>query len=155
MDDLPAIELDDLAIIESELETLSTVSTSEVDSEWGDRLETLLVDESDSEVETGPTSAPTRRSARIAANPPVSYQESVDDPMLEILERKERLHSEAAERIVTRWELMWNRSDRVNTIVKGMAPIDSTHQLDRFHAKLEREDVAMDVMVDEELIDFF
>ena len=157
VDDLPAIELevDDLPIIESEVETLSTVSTSEVDSEWGDRLETLLADESDSEVETGPTTAPTRWSARIAAKPPISYKESVDDPMLEILERKERLHSEVAERIVTRWELMWGRSHRVNTIVEDMAPIDPTRQLDRFHAQLEREDAAMDIMVDDELFDFF
>ena len=82
--------VDDLPAIESEVETSPTVSTSEVDSEWGDRMETLLVDESDSEVETGPTTAPTRRSAQIAAKPVVSYKESVDDPMLEILERKGR-----------------------------------------------------------------
>ena len=50
---------------------------------------------------------------------------------------------------------MRNRSDRVDTIVKDMAPMDSTHQLDRFHAQLEREEVVMDVVVDEELIDFF
>ena len=102
--DWPAIELEDLTVIESEVETLSTVSTSEVDSEWGDRLKTLLADEWDSEVETGPATAPTRRSARIAANPPVSYRELEDDPMLEILEGKGRLHSEAAERIVRQWE---------------------------------------------------
>ena len=159
VDDLPAIEsevdqVDDLPIIESEVETLSTVSTSEVDSKWGDRLETLLADESDSEVVTGFTTAPTRRSTRIAAKPPISYQESVDDPMLEILERKERLHSEASERIVTRWELKWSRSHRVNTIVEDMAPIDPTHQLDRFHTQLERENIAMDIIVDDELFDF-
>ena len=156
VDDLPAIEseVDDPPIIKSEVETLSTVSTSEVDSELGDRLEILLADESDSEVETGPTTAPTRQSARIAAKSTVSYQESVDDPMLEILERKGRLHSEAAERIVTRWELMWIRSDGVNTIVEDMAPTDSTRQLDRFHAHLERENVPMDITVNDELFDF-
>ena len=54
VDDLPAIEsevddqrvdrVDDLPTIESEVETSSTVSTSEVNSEWGDHLETLLAD---------------------------------------------------------------------------------------------------------------
>ena len=60
-EDQPTIELEDLSvnIIESEAETMSTVSTSEVDSEWGDRLETLIADELDSEVETGPAPAPT------------------------------------------------------------------------------------------------
>ena len=76
-EDQLAMELEDLStnIIESEAETMSTVSTSEVDSEWGDRLETLLADESDSEVETGPAPTLTRRSARIATMPPVSYRE--------------------------------------------------------------------------------
>ena len=49
---------------------------------------------------------------------------------------------------------MWNRSDRVNTIVEDMTPMDPTHQLDRFHAQLEREDVAMDITVNDELFDF-
>ena len=145
---------DDLSIIESEVETSSPVSTSEVDSKWGDRLETLLADESDSKVEMGPATAPTRRSARIATKPPISYQESVDDPMLEILERKRRLHSEATDQIVTRWELMWARSRRVNAILEDMAPIDLTHELDRFHAQLERENVPMDITVDDELFAF-
>ena len=75
--------------------------------------------------------------------------------MLEILERKARLHSEAAERIVTRWELLAHRTDRVNTIVEKMAPTDPHHQLDRFQAQLQREEVVMDVVVDEEVSDFF
>ena len=43
-EDQPAIELEDLPtdILESEAETMSTASTSEVDSDLGDRLETLL-----------------------------------------------------------------------------------------------------------------
>ena len=146
--------MDDLSIIESGVETSSTVSTSEVDSKWGDRLETLLADESDSKVETGPATAPTRQSARIATKPPISYQKSVDDPMPEILERKRRLYSEATDRIMTRWELMWARSRRVNAILEDMAPIDPTHELDRFHAQLERENVPMDITVDDELFAF-
>ena len=141
-EDQPTVELEDLStnIIESEAETLSTVSTSEVDSEWGDRLETLLADESDSEVETGPAPAPTRRSARIPTMPPVCYREWEENPMLEILERKARLHSEAADRIVTQWELLAHRTDRVNTIVEEMTPnMDPHHHLDRFQAQLERE----------------
>ena len=156
-EDQPAMELEDLPtnIIEVEAETMSTVSTSEVDSEWGDRLETLLADESDSEVETGPAPAPTRRSARIATMPPVSYREWEENPMLEILERKARLHSEAAERIVTRWEFLAHRTERVNTIVEEMTPTDPHHQLDRFQAQLQREDaVVMDVVVAEEVLDF-
>ena len=123
-EDQPPMELEDLStsIIESEAETMSTVSTSKVDSEWGDRLETLLADESHSEVNTGPAVAPTRRSARIAIMSPVSYREWEENPMLEILERKERLHSEAADRIVARWMLLAHRSDRVNTIVEEMTP---------------------------------
>ena len=153
------MELEDLPtnIIESEAETMSTVSISEVDSEWSDRLETLLADESDSEVETGPAPTPTRRSARIATMPPVSYREWEENPMLEILERKARLHSESADRIVTHWELLAHRSDRVNTIVEEMTlNMYPHHQLDRFQAQLEREDaVVMDVVVDKEVLDFF
>ena len=156
-EDQPALELEDLStnIIESEAETMSTVSTSEVDSEWGDRLETLLADESDSEVETGPAPAPTRRSARIATIPPVSYREWEENPMLEILERKARLHSEATDQIVTRWECLVHRSDRVNTIAEEMTPnMDPHHQLDRFQAQLEREEAVMNVAVNEELFAF-
>ena len=80
----PCLETD------SEAETLSTTCTSEVDSEWGDRLDALLANESDSEVETVsvPSVAPSRRSARIAARPPVCY----GDPMPEVLERKIEWH---------------------------------------------------------------
>ena len=156
-EDQPAMELEDLPtnIIESQAETMSTVSTSEVDSELGDRLETLLADESDSEVETGPASTPTRRSARIATMPPVSYREWEENPMLEILERKARLHSEAADRIVARWMLLEHRSDRMNTIVEEMTPnMDPRHQLDRFQAQLQREEAVMNIAVNEELFDF-
>ena len=156
-EDQPTVELEDLStnIIESEAETLSTVSTSEVDSEWGDRLETLLADESDSEVETGPAQTPTRRSARIATMPPVSYRDTEENPMLEILERKAKLHSEAADRIVAHWELLAHRTDRVNTIVEEMTPnMDPQHQLDRFHAQLERQEAVMNITVNEELFDF-
>ena len=87
-DQLPA-SLEDLPLdlLESEAETLSTASTSEIDSEWGDRLDGLLADESDSEVETGPATAPTRQSTRIAAMPAVSYQdwEEEENPMWEML----------------------------------------------------------------------
>ena len=51
--------------------------------------------------------------------------------------------------------LMLNRSERVNTIVKDMTPMDPTHQSDRFHVQLEREEVVMDVVMDEEQFDFF
>ena len=55
--------------------------------------------------------------------------------MLEILERKARLHSEAAERNDARWELLVHHTDRVNTIVEEMTPnMDPHHELDRFHA---------------------
>ena len=157
VEDQPAMELENLpvCIIESEAETMSTVSTSEVDSELGDRLETLLTDESDSEVETGPTTAPTRRSARIATMPPVSYRDWEENPMLEILEWKARLHSEAAERIVARWELLEHRSDRVNAIVEEMTlNVDPHHELDRFQAQLERQEAVMNIAVNEELFDF-
>ena len=99
-EDHPLGELEDLPLdlLESEAETLSTASTSEIDSELGDRLETLLADESDSEVETGPATALTRRSAQIAATSAVSYLEwEEENPMLEILRRKAKLHSEAAD----------------------------------------------------------
>ena len=74
--------------------------------------------------------------------------------MLEILERKGRLHSQAAERIVAQWEAMWARSHRVDAIMKDVIPMDPTHQLDRFHTQLERENVPMDIAVNEELFDF-
>ena len=154
-EDQPLGELEDLPLdlLEWEAETLSTASTSEIDSELGDRLETLLADKSDSEVETGPATAPTRRSARIAATPAVSYLEwEEENPMLEILRRKEKLHSEAADRIVTRWD---RGTDSVNAIVEEMSvPVDPHHELDRFQAQLERQDVVMDVVVNEELLDF-
>ena len=74
--------------------------------------------------------------------------------MPEILEQKARLHSEAADRIVARWELLAHRTDRVNTIVKEMTPhMDPHHQLDRFQAQLEREELVMDIAVNEELFD--
>ena len=158
-EDQPAIELEDLPtdILESEAETMSTASTSEVDSDLGDRLETLLADESDSEVETGPAPAPTRRSTRIAAMPFVSYRDwEEENPIQEILRRKARLHSEAADRIVTRWELLDRRTDRVNTIVNEMTPhIDPHHELDRFQAQLERQEAVVDVVVNDQLFDFF
>ena len=157
--DQPPVELEDLPLdlLESEAETLSIASTSEIDSEWGDRLETLLADESDSEVETGPASAPTRRSNRIATMPAVSYRdwEEEENPMLEILRRKAQLHAEAEDRIVTRWELLDRRTERVDAIVEEMSVgVDSRHELDRFQSQLERQDIAMNVMVSEELFDF-
>ena len=157
--DQPPVALEDLPLdlLESEAETLSIASTSEIDSEWGDRLETLLADESDSEVETGPATAPTRRSRRIATMPAVSYQdwEEEENPMLEILRRKAQLHAETEDRIVTRWELLDRRTERVDAIVEEMsAGVDSRHELDRFQSQLERQDIAMDVMVSEELFDF-
>ena len=156
--DQPPAELEDLPLdlLESEAETLSTASTSEIDNEWGDRLETLLADESDSEVETGPATAPTRQSTRIAAMPAVSYQDwEEENPMLEMLKRKAQLHAEAEDRIVTRWELLDRRTERVDAIVGEMSVgVDPRHELDRFQAQLERQDIAMDVMVSEELFDF-
>ena len=103
---------------------------------WGNRLETLLADESDSEVDTGPATTPTRRSRRIATMPAVSYQDwEEENPMLEILRRKAQLHAEAADRIVTRWELLDRRTERVDAIVEEMsADVDPRHELDRFHA---------------------
>ena len=157
-EDQPLGELEDLPLdlLESEAETLSTASTSEIDSELGDRLETLLADESDSEVETGPATAPTRRSSRIATMPTVSHLEwEEENPMLEILRRKVKLHSEATDRIVTRWELLDRRTDRVDAIVEEMSVcVDRHHELDRFQAQLERQDVVMDVVMNEELFDF-
>ena len=156
-EDQPVAELEDVPmdILESEADTMSTASTSEIESELGDRLETLLADESDSEVETGPATAPTRRSTRIATIPAVSYRDWEDDPMPEILRRKATLHSEAADRIVTRWELLDRRTDRVNTVVEEMTlNVDPHHELDRFQAQLERQDAVMDVVVNEELFDF-
>ena len=158
-EDQPLGELEDLPLdlLESEAETLSIASTSEIDSELGDRLETLLADESDSEVETGPATAPTRRSSRIAAMSSMSYLdwEEEENPMWEILRRKAKLHSEAADRIVTRWELMDHRTQRVDAIVEEMSvPVDPQHELDRFQAQLERQEVVMDVIVNEELFDF-
>ena len=153
----PPSELEGVSIdiLESEADTMSTASTSVVDSDLGDRLETMLADESDSEVETGPAPAKTRRSARIATMPLVSYRDWEDDPMLEILERKARLHSEAADRIVARWELLAHRTNRVNTLVEEMTlNVDPHHELDRFQAQLERQEAVMDIAVNEELFDF-
>ena len=157
-EDQPPGELEylPLDLLESEAETLSIASTSEIESELGDLLETLLADESDSEVETGPATAPTRRSSRIAAMPSVSCLDWEEkNPMWEILERKAKLHSEAADQIVTRWELLDHRTERVDAIVEEMSvPVDPHHELDRFQAQLERQDVVMDVVVNEELFDF-
>ena len=151
-------ELEDLPLdlLESEAETLSIASTSEIDSEWGERLETLLADESDSEVETGPAKAPTRRSNRIPAMPSVSYQDwEEENPMLEILRRKAQLHAEAEDRIVTRWELLDRRTERVDAIVEELsAGVDPRRELDRFQSQMERQDIAMDVVVSKELFDF-
>ena len=145
-----------LDLLESETETLSIASTSEIDSELGDRLETLLADESDSEVETGPATAPTRRSSRIATMPAVSYQDwEEENPMLEFLKRKAQLHAEGEDRILTRWELLQHRTERVDAIVEEMSMgVDPTRQLDRFHNQLERQDCVLDVMVSEDLLDF-
>ena len=156
--DQPPAALEELPLdlLESEAETLSIASTSEIDSEWGDRLETLFADESDSEVETGPATAPTRQSTRIAAMPAVSYQDwEEENPMLELLKRKAQLHAEAEDRIVTRWELLDRRTERVDAIVGEMSMgVDPRHELDRFQAQMERQDIAMEVMVSETLLDF-
>ena len=154
----PAVTLEELPLdlLESETETLSISSTSEIDSELGDRLDALLADESDSEVATGPATAPTRRSSRIATMPAVSYQDwEEENPMLELLKRKAQLHAEAEDRIVTRWELLSQRTERVDAIVEEMSMgVDSHRELDRFHSQLERQDCVLDVMVSEELLDF-
>ena len=148
----------DLSESEAETETLSLASTSEIDSELGDRLETLLMDESDSEVETGDkVEAPTRRSHRIATMPSVSYKDWTEEEnlMSEFLRRKAQLHAEGVERIVTRWELLEHRTERVDAIVEEMSlGMDPTHQLDRFHNQLERQDHVVNVMVSEDLLDF-
>ena len=157
-DQPPAVTLEELPLdlLESEAETLSIASTAEIGSEWGDCLETLLADESDSEVETGPATAPTRRSSRIATMPAVSYQDwEEENPMPKILERKAQLHAEAEDRIVTRWELLDRRTERVDAIVGEMSTdVDPRHELDRFQAQMERQDIAMEVMVSETLLDF-
>ena len=75
--------------------------------------------------------------------------------MPQILRWKARLHSEAADRIVTRWELLDRRTDRVNAVVEEMSlNVDPHHELDRFQAQLERHYAVMDVVVNEELFDF-
>ena len=154
----PTLEELPMDLSESEAETLSLASTSEIESELGDRLETLLMDESDSEVETvDKVEAPTRRSHRIAALPSVSYKdwEEEEKLMSEFLKRKIQLHAEGVDRIVTRWELLEHRTERVDAIVNEMSlGMDPTHQLDRFHTQLERQDIAMEVMVSEDLLDF-
>ena len=156
-DQLPA-SLEDLPLdlLESEAETLSTASTSEIDSELGDRLDALLADESDSEVETGPVKAPTRRSDRFATMPAVSYQDwEEENPMLELLKRKAQLHAEGEDRIVTRWDLLEHRTERVDEIVEEMSMgVDPRRELDRFQSQLERQDCVLNVMVSEELLDF-
>ena len=150
MEDLP------LDLLESHAETLSTASTSEIDSELGDRLDALLADESDSEVETGPVKAPTRRSDRIATMPAVSYQDwEEENPMWELLKRKAQLHAEGEDRIVTRWDLLEHRTERVDEIVEEMSMgVDPRRELDRFQSQLERQDGVFNVMVSEELLDF-
>ena len=156
----PAVRLEELPLdlLESETETLSIASTSEIDSEFGDRLDALLADESDSEGETvDKVEVPTRRSRRIATMPSVSYQdwEEEENPMLELLRRKAQLHAEAEDRIVTRWEMLQHRTERVDAIVEEMSMgVDPTRQLDRFHSQLERQDGVLDVMVREDLLDF-
>ena len=155
----PAAMLEELPLdlLESETETLSIASTSEIDSELGDRLDALLADESDSEVETvEKVEAPTRRSSRIATMPAVSYQDwEEENPMLELLKRKAQLHAEGEDRIVTRWELLEHRTERVDAIVEEMSMgVDSRRELDRFHSQLERQDCVLNVMVSEELLDF-
>ena len=154
----PAVTLEELPLdlLESETETLSIASTSEIDSELGDRLDALLADESDSEVETGPVEAPTRRSSRIATMPAVSHQDwEEENPMWEFLKRKAQLHAEGEDRIVTRWELLSQRTERVDALVEEMSMgVDSRRELDRFHSQLERQDCVLDVMVSEELLDF-
>ena len=158
-DPLPAsLEELPLDLLESEAETLSIASTSEIDSELGDRLDALLADESDSEVETvDKVEAPTRRSDRIATMPAVSYQdwEEEENPMLEFLKRKAQLHAEGEDRIVTRWELLEHRTERVDAIVEEMSTgVDPRRELDRFHSQLERQDCVLNVMVSEALLDF-
>ena len=147
----------DLSESEVEAETLSLAFTSEIDSELGDRLETLLMDESDSEDETRDrVEAPTRRSRRIAKMPSVSYKDWTEEEnlMSEFLRRKTQLHAEGVDRILTRWELLEHRTERVDAIVEEMSMrMDPTHQLDRFHNQLERQDIAMEVMVSEDLLD--
>ena len=157
-DPLPAsLEELPLDLLESEAETLSIASTSEIDSELGDRLDALLVDESDSKVETvDKVEAPTRRSSRIATMPAVSYQDwEEENPMLEFLKRKAQLHAEGEDRIVTRWELLSQRTERVDAIVEEMSVgVDPRRELDRFHSQLERQDCVLNVMVSEALLDF-
>ena len=155
----PAVTLEELPLdlLESETETLSIASTSEIDSELGDRLDALLADESDSEVETvDKVEAPTRRSSRIATVPAVSYQDwEEENPMWEFLKRKAQLHAEGEDRIVTGWEMLQHRTERVDAIVEEMSMgVDPTRQLDRFHSQLERQDCVLNVMVSEDLLDF-
>ena len=155
----PAVTLEELPLdlLESETETLSIASTLEIDSELGDRLDALLADESDSEGETvDKVEAPTRRSDRIATMPAVSYQDwEEENPMWEFLKRKAQLHAEGEDRIVTQWELLSQRTERVDAIVEEMSMgVDPTRQLDRFHSQMERQDCVLDVMVSEELLDF-
>ena len=156
----PAAILEELPLDLSELEaeTLSIASTSEIASELGDRLEALLADESDSEMETvDKVEAPTRRSSRIATLPSVSYKdwEEEEKLMSEFLKRKTQLHAEGVDRIVTRWELLEHRTERVDAIVEEMSMgMDPTQQLDRFHSQLERQDDVLNVMVSEDLLDF-
>ena len=148
----------DLPESEVDTETLSLASTSEIESELGDRLDSLLMDESDSEVETtDKVETPMRRSRRIAAMPSVSYKDWDEEERLmqEFLRRKEQLHADGVERIVARWELLEHRTERVDAIVEEMSMgMDPTHQLDRFHHQLERQDYVLDVMVSEDLLDF-
>ena len=156
----PAANLEELPLdlLESEAETMSLASTSEIGSELGDRLDSLLMDELDSEVETGDkVEAPTRRSTRIAEMPSVSYKDWDEEEslMAEFLRRKTQLHADGVDRIVTRWELLEQRTERVDAIVNEMSTgMDPTHQLDRFHSQLERQDYVLDVMVSEDLLDF-
>ena len=153
----PTLEELPMDLPESETETLSVASTSEIESELGDRLDSLLMDESDSEVETtDKVEAPTRRSHRIASLPSVSYKDwdEEENLMSEFLRRKAQLHAEGVDQIVTRWELLEHRSERVDAIVEEMSMgVDPTHQLDRFHNQLERQEIAMEVMVSEDLLD--
>lgn len=49
---------------------------------------------------------------------------------------------------------MQDRASTVDTIMKDMAPIDPTRQLNRYHAQLERETATIDITVNNELSNF-
>ena len=75
--------------------------------------------------------------------------------MWELLKRKAQLHAEGEDRIVTRWDLLEHRTERVDEIVEEMSMgVDPRRELDRFQSQLERQDGVFNVMVSEELLDF-